>query len=266
MNMVHFIPPCQRRLAMSAAQDDSTPALIYGANGTGKSAIARWIHGHGPRAAFPFIAASPDQPLAECMKLAQGGTLLISEISEWPMGAQKQLLDYLVSHAIVSAESSDVKMLLRVRIIATASHSLESRARAGLFNSELLEKLNVTRIEMPALSQRCEEFEDIVLGILGEITHALHKEYLREISKEAWRRLQLYNWPGNIRELRNVLNLAALAAEGDRIETTHLPAFENEQADFLATREQFEKVYLLELKKNTQMSHYGISSENVTIL
>ena len=100
---------------------------------------------------------------------------------------------------------------------------------------------------MPPLVRRAEEFEDIVTGILGEITRELHKEYLRVVTPQAWDALRSYEWPGNIRELRNVLRMAVVAAQGDRIEAHDLPAFGESRIDFRATREQFEKIYLLEL-------------------
>jgi DNA-binding NtrC family response regulator len=124
---------------------------------------------------------------------------------------------------------------------------LEGRAQGGLFNPELLARLNVFRIEMPPLVRRMEEFEDITLGILGEITRELHKAYLRTISPAAWEALRAYEWPGNLRELRNVLRMAVVSARGDQIETHDLPAFGSDRIDFRATREQFEKIYLLEL-------------------
>ena len=80
MEMVHFIPPSQRRLAMLAAQADTAPVLIYGASGTGKGAIARWIHQNGPRATRPCLTATHDRPLSAQIPEAQGGTLLITEI------------------------------------------------------------------------------------------------------------------------------------------------------------------------------------------
>jgi two-component system response regulator HydG len=138
-------------------------------------------------------------------------------------------------------------MLLNVRLIATTDQLLEGRAQGGLFNPELLSRLNVFRIEMPPLVRRREEFDDIALGILGEITRELHKEYLRSFSPAAWEALRSYEWPGNIRELRNVLRMAVISSRGDQIEAHDLPALGQDRIDFRATREQFERTYLLEL-------------------
>jgi two-component system response regulator HydG len=247
MDMVHFIPSSQRRLAMLAAQADTAPALIYGASGTGKGAICRWIHANGPRAARPLIHAVSNKPLMPQLSAAQGGTFVIDEIGNRSLSEQKALLSFLNTKSVPHVEGT--QMLLNVRIIVTSSQMLEGRAQGGLFNAELLEKLNVFRIEMPPLSKRAEEFEDIALGIVGEIAHELHKEHLRGLSAEAWQKLASYDWPGNLRELRNVLRLAVVAASGDRIEEHELPQFGHDRIDFRATREQFEKIYILELLK-----------------
>ena len=249
MEMVHFIPPCQRRLAMLAAQADTAPALIHGGSGTGKGAIAHWIHANGPRSVRPFLTAKRDYPLAEQIRDAQGGTLVVPEIGEWPMGEQKVLLTYLNTKSVPHTDGENTHVLLNVRIIATSDQSLEGRAQGGLFNRELLDKLNVFRLEMPPLSKRMDEFEDISSGIVKEITRELHKEHLRGIAPEALERLKSYEWPGNLRELRNVLRISVVAAKGDRIEVADLPDFGHNRVDFRATREQFEKIYILELLK-----------------
>lgn len=229
---------------MLAAQADSAPALICGGSGTGKGAIARWIHNNGPRAAKPLLTAKRTQALALQIAEAQEGTLVVPEIGEWPLGEQKVLLEFLKTRTI---RHQEIRKLLNVRIIATSSQKLEGRAQGGLFNIELLEKLNVFRIDMPPFSKRQEEFEDIALGIVSEITRELHKEYLRELSPETWKALRDYDWPGNLRELRNVLRLAVITAKGDRIELSDLPEFGEDRVDFRATREEFEKTYLTRL-------------------
>lgn len=249
MQMVHFIPPGQRRLAMLAAQADSAPALICGERGTGKGAIAKWIHENGPRAGKPLITATRDTSLAAQIPLAQGGTLIIPEIGEWPLGEQKTLLGFIKTRAIPHPDFAGTQMLANVRIIATSDQGLENRAQGGLFNTDLLDKLNVFRIEMPSLIRRIDEFDDIVMGVMAEIARELHKQHIKVIAPEAWAVLKGYNWPANVRELRNVLRIAVAAAKGDRIEKQDLPEFGSDRIDFRATREQFEKIYIAELLK-----------------
>jgi two-component system nitrogen regulation response regulator NtrX len=279
--MVHFIPPSQRRLALLAAQADTAPVLIHGADGTGKGAIARWLHAHGARAIKPFVLANHESSLARQIPLAHEGTLLIPEIGEFPLGEQQILLQYLKTRTVphrlatpVAATSGDdsevaqhnpsggsgetgtqhdtkLRILAQARIIVTTSQSLEGRAQAGLFNEELLRKLNVFRLEMPALERRRhesqDEFEDIVLELLAELAREHHKEYLRELSDDAWAMLHAYDWPGNLRELRNVLRLAVVAAQGDFVSKGDLPELGSGRLDFRATREAFERLYLTEL-------------------
>jgi DNA-binding NtrC family response regulator len=249
MDMVHFIPPSQRRLTMLAAQADHASVLISGSSGTGKGAIARWIHANSARAALPLITQDRDLPLSEQLPKAQGGSFIINEVSELPLSEQNVLLNFLKSRTISNPVATHIPMLLSVRIIATTSHALENRAQGGLFKPELLEKLCVFHIEMPPLSERADEFEDIIHGLLGEITRELHREYLKALAPEALSALTAYQWPGNLRELRNVLRVAVISAKGDRIEKSDLPEFGHDRVDFRATREAFEKIYLIELLK-----------------
>lgn len=263
---------------MLAAQADTAPALIFGGPGSGKGAICGWIHANGPRATRPLVHANPKLSLVRQLPQAQGGTFVINEIGEWPLAEQRALLSFLKTKSVPHPDSDGTPMLLNVRIIATTSQALEGRAQGGLFNSELLAKLNVFRIEMPALNRRGEDFDDVVMGIVGEISRELHKEHVRGLAADAWKLLRDYDWPGNIRELRNVLRLAVVASQGDLIEASELPQFGHDRLDFRATREQFEKVYILELLKTfdwqidktcrmtrmdkgallTKMSQYGI--------
>jgi len=249
MKMVHFIPPNQRRLAMLAAQAETAPVLISGASGTGKGAIAKWIHLNSPRSAKPIIETNLNKPLIKQIPEARGGSLVVSEVAELPLSEQKVLLNLLNTHSIPHPDNTGMRMLVNVRVIATTGHILEARAQGGLFNPDLLEKLNVFRLEMPALAKRIEEFDDIAIGIVNEITHELHKEHIRKISQTALIELRAYDWPGNLRELRNVLKIAVLAAKSDSIEFGDLPEFGHDRVDFRATREKFEKIYIQELLK-----------------
>ena len=237
---------------MLAAQTDSAPVLICGAAGTGRNSIASWIHANGPRAARAFVNAQRDLSLADQLPEAQGGTLVIPEIGEWPLGEQKILDTFLSTKSIPHPTSGGgMKMLLNVRIICTSSQGLEGRAQGGLFNPDLFKKLAVFRLDMPSLAKRGDEFEDIALGIMGEITHELHKEHLKALSAETLQRLKDHEWPGNLRELRNVLKMAVVAAKGDRIEVSDLPDLTDGKIDFRASRENFERIYITELLKSS---------------
>lgn len=240
MEMVHFIPPGQRRRALLAAQTDSAPVLISGAAGTGKGAIARWIHEHSPRSGHIFLNARPDRSLVSEFREAQGGTLVIPEVGHLSLSDQATLLRILTLRSVT--DENGVPSLVNVRVIATTSQALEGRALTHLFNLELLEKLNVFRIEMPPLAKRTEEFSDIVNGLLFEMVRELHRDHVQALEPEALDALKHYDWPGNLRELRNVLRTALLATQTDKIRLTDLPSFGREHVNFRATRAEFEKI------------------------
>jgi DNA-binding NtrC family response regulator len=247
MKSTQFIPPSQRRLVLLATQADAAPVLIYGASGTGKGAMARWIHQESPRSASPFVIATRNKKLSDQILQAETGTLYLPEIGSWPLSEQKILYQFIDTHLLHSA--SERNQMFNVRIMATTSQSLEGRAQGGLFNVQLLEKLNVFRLEMPALCERTDEFEKIVYGILTEITGELRQEQPSSLSPNAFKKLKNYDWPGNLRELRNVLKITILKSKSSEIELIDLPDFGHERLDFHATREAFEKVYIIELLK-----------------
>jgi hypothetical protein len=130
-----------------------------------------------------------------------------------------------------------------VRIFATTSRPLETRAEAGFFNLDLLDRLKRSRIEMPSLRDRRDEFEDIALTLLQELTHTLKKDYVRSFEPKAFAALKEHTWPGNLRELRNVLHAAIESTEGDRVQLKDLPNFAEERAEFLSTRAEFQKLF-----------------------
>ena len=249
MKVVHFIPSSQRRIALEAAQSDSKPVLITGAGGTGKSAIARWIFRNSPRAGLPYAVANKKESLKLQIPRVQSGSLFIPEAGDLPLREQQILIDFLRTRSIPHSDESEVRMLLNVRIITSSTLSLEKRVEARLFNAELLERLSTFRIHMPELSERDGEFDDIATALLKEITHELQKDYIKGFSSQAWERLHAYHWPGNIRELRNVLRISVIQTLGNQIELKDLPDFGHDRIDFRANREEFEKIYILELLK-----------------
>lgn len=255
MSMVVFIPSSQRKIAMMAAQSDTDPVFILGGVGTGKGALARWIHQNSPRSSQICTTATRERTLSEQIREANGGTLIVDDIANYPVSEQIALLNFLKTKAIphphkASDHSAALPMIANVRIIATGAPQVDLRAQAGMFNDELLLRLSKFRIEMPNLSEREGEFEDITLGILNEITHELHKEHIKGFSEKVWSKLRAYDWPGNLRELRNVLRMSVLSCASERIEIQDVPDFGHDKINFQATRSEFEKVYLTELLKS----------------
>ena len=243
MRWVSFIPARQRRTVLQAAQFDSEAVLIIGDKGSGKSGIARWIHANGPRSAAPLITLSTTEELHPQLTAAGAGTVVVPEFDSWNEADRAVFLSLMKTHsAKIDGPDGSFRKIFPVRMIFTASEAPES-------HSPWNEILSRFRIQVPALSDRTEEFEDICLGILAEIAHAERKDHLRGIDRVAWSILRAHSWPGNLRELRNVLRFAVVRAEGDRIEAHDLPELSPDSREFHASREEFERAIISELLK-----------------
>jgi two-component system NtrC family response regulator len=254
MEPVYFIPPSERRRMMLAAQADSATVLISGASGTGKGAIASWIHRHSLRSLKPLIEVHSGSALEESLRNAQGGTIVVTELATLTLQEQQQLLQFLKTHTVPHPKNRTLPLLIQVRVIALTDASLPSRVAAGLFLEELLERFSVFIIQVPSLKERLDEFEPIATTLLTEITKELRKPYLRRVHPDALARLKEQQWPGNIRELRNVLKLAVSRSQTDDLLLADLPALESGSIDFQASRKEFEKIYYRELMASFQGS------------
>jgi len=242
MEWVHFLPESQKAALERAARDTSTSVLISGAPGTGKGQIARWIHLHGPHSKGSMLIAHHKKTLAEQIRGGNGNrdaALIIEEIGEWPLSDQRATLQQIQAHAADTSGHS-------LRILATTDQNLEKRAQGGLFLPELLKALSTLRIEMPALARRTTEFETITRTLLTELAAELSRP-APDLDDPAWKRLKAYDWPGNLRELRNVLKVALSTCTGPTLGVSAFPEFGYDRTDFHATRDAFEKTYLEEL-------------------
>ncbi len=233
---------------MLAAYADSAPVLISGASGTGKGAIAKWIHLNSPRSTRTYHLFNSKTDLRSQILECKGGSLVLPEITALSNEDQKILGEFLRTHALRHPET-DVHLLANTRILALTELHLDPQAKTGLFNVELMNRLHQFHLKLPPLCERIREFEDITMGLLSEITREAKKEYLRTLSEDAWNLLKTYDWPGNIRELRNVLMLAVAHSKGEQITREDLPEFQHHEEDFLAGRTEFEKTYFLEVLK-----------------
>lgn len=219
--------------------------IISGETGTGKGLAARILHHTGPRSDGPLIevnCAALPRDLAESelfgheagsftgargrhrgyLEQADGGTLFLDEIGELDMDLQAKLLTAIEDHCVrrVGGETSfDVD----VQIIAASNRRLERQVREQRFRSDLFHRLSVFHIVLPPLRQRIEDLPQLVPFIVEEISQRAGRPALR-IGDSVYRALSRYHWPGNIRELRNVLEQAALHAESDRLDTAHMEA------------------------------------------
>jgi len=223
------------------AQSDAS-VLILGQTGTGKDLVARVIHEHSPRASGPMVAvncgALPENLVeselfgytkgaftgADADKIgrfeaADHGTLFLDEVGDLPPAAQVKLLRFLDNRTIERLGS--VRPIpLDLRILAATNRDLDEECRRGRFRSDLFYRLAVIQINLPTLQQRPEDILPLAAHILGRLDPP---RALASVSPKAQAMLQSYAWPGNIRELQNALQHAAIIAAGGVILPEHLP-------------------------------------------
>ncbi len=223
-----------KRQARRVAGTGST-VLLLGETGTGKELLAHAIHAASARAARPFvgvnIAAVPDSLLeAEFFgvaagaytgaerkgrdgkfRVADGGTLFLDEIGDMPLALQAKLLRALQEQEVEPLGSNQV-IKVDVRVIAATSRDLGGMVADGRFRADLYYRLNVLPIRLPALRERLADIEALADALLDDIARRSSLPH-KSLSAEALDRLGAHDWPGNIRELRNVLEQAALMAD-----------------------------------------------------
>ena len=230
-------------LARRVSSTDAT-VLITGESGTGKEVFARFIHRHSGRAAAPFVAincaAIPEnlleatlfgyekgaftgasQATAGKFEQAQGGTLLLDEVSEMPLPLQAKLLRVLQERE-VERVGGRRPVPLDIRVLATSNRDMAAEARAGRFREDLYYRLNVFPIELPPLRERPLD----IVPLAQEVITRFAAGRGIGLSAAAERSLTTHRWAGNIRELENVLQRALILAQGTLIEPgdLHLPA------------------------------------------
>jgi len=223
-----------KRTARRAAGSDAT-ALLLGETGTGKELLAQAIHAASRRAAQPFvginIAAVPDTLLESeffgvaagaytgadrkgrvgKFKLADGGTLFLDEIGDMPLALQAKLLRVLQEQEVEPLGSNTVEKL-DLRVIAATSRDLAAMVAAGSFRADLYYRLNVLPIRLPPLRERPEDLDALTDHLLDDIARRSSMP-LKTLAADALELLGRHAWPGNIRELRNVLEQASLMTD-----------------------------------------------------
>ena len=229
-------------LAARVARTDAT-VLLTGESGVGKEVFARYIHDQSARAGGPFVAincaAIPDNLLEATLfgyekgaftgaqnaqagkfEQANGGTLLLDEISEMPLGLQAKLLRVLQERE-VERVGGKKPVALDIRVLATSNRDMAGEVRTGRFREDLFYRLNVFPLEIPALRQRPGDILPLARHCLARQAAAARRTARFAAAAEA--RLAAHAWPGNVRELENVVQRALIMSGSELIEAENLP-------------------------------------------
>ncbi len=229
------------RLAGKVAASEVT-VLLVGPTGSGKEVISKFIHANSPRKAAPFIAlncaAVPDTMLEALLfgyergaftgahhpnkgifRAADGGTLLLDEVSEMALPLQAKLLRVLQEKEVTPLGAAK-SMPVDVRVIATSNRLMMDEVKAGRFREDLYYRLNVFPLTTRSLGERPGDILPIAISLLSKHSGGFAK--MPDISIEAIEKLEAYQWPGNVRELENVLQRALVLSSGETITSDHL--------------------------------------------
>jgi len=237
-------------LAKRVADSDAT-IMLMGESGVGKEVLAHYIHNHSQRVGKPFVAincaAIPENMLEATLfgyekgaftgaykacpgkfELAQGGTLLLDEISEMDAALQAKLLRVLQERE-VERLGGQKTTTLDVRVLATSNRNMRQEVKDGRFREDLFYRLNVFPIQIPALRDRAEDILPLCNMLIRKHLKS-NAGKLSELSKSAREKLLSHQWPGNVRELDNVIQRSLILKQGNVIDAVDIQ-FENISAD-----------------------------------
>lgn len=238
-----------------ASQSTST-VLIRGESGTGKELIAKAIHNNSTRKTKPFVkvncAAIPENLLESELfgyekgsftgaikskpgkfVIANGGTIFLDEIGDMPVSMQIKLLRVIQEREVESIGAIKPQKI-DVRIIAATNRNLEKMMSSGEFREDLYYRLNVLSVSLPPLRHRKEDINSLIEHFIEKINHKLNKS-IESIDKKALKALQIYEWPGNIRELENIIERAINLCDSNIITLSDLPSYLNNNNDLTET-------------------------------
>ena len=227
----HSAPFRRLRDALDKVARSNGRVLLSGEPGTGKEMAARYIHAHSPRADAPFVTVpcatiepermeevlfgreSPERGIEPgLLEQAHGGVIYFDEVGDMPLGTQPKILRVLTEQQFVRAGGSD-KVRVDLRVLSSTNRDLMAEIAAGRFRQELFDRLNVVPIAVPSLADRRDDIAALARHFIEQF-HATQGLTPRELPEDTVAALQSMRWPGNIRQLRNVIERVLILAEG----------------------------------------------------
>jgi DNA-binding NtrC family response regulator len=193
--------------------------LIHGERGTGKERVARALHQESVRADEPFVVAAAGNRISYLMKMARGGTLFFKDIDEMPLETQDELLEALRRQEW-SQEGLAAPQRLGTRMIASTVQDLRGMVAAGRFRQELYQRIATVQIGVPSLRERMDDLPALTTHFLASFERQSRQTIT--IAKSAMDLLQSHCWPGNVQELRSLLQDAAVKNRSGVIESWEL--------------------------------------------
>ncbi len=287
-NLIGKSPRMQEILELvDRVADNNATVFLTGESGTGKEVLARTIHARGNRAAKPFVAVNCAAIPAELLEselfghqkgaftgaiqtkigkfeLANGGTLFLDEVGAMRLELQAKILRALQEREIERVGGTRA-VKIDLRVIAATNRDIKKAVEEGGFREDLYYRLNVVRIDLPPLRQRREDIELLVSHFLTKYNREFNRR-VQGFSADALQTLKEYDWPGNIRELENIIERAVALARGEVISRKDLPleisllgaeAMEEAQKEGLAlheARERFEAQFILSVLERVKWS------------
>ncbi|MEQ1848154.1 MAG: sigma-54 dependent transcriptional regulator, partial [Nitrospira sp.] len=261
------------RLIEQVAPMDST-VLIRGDTGTGKELLARAIHNLSPRKARSLVKVNCGAIPANLVEselfghekgsftgalqrrigrfeLADAGTIFLDEVGELPLDAQVKLLRVLQEREVERVGSGH-SIKVDVRVIAATNQDLHAAVKGGSFRADLLYRLNVFPIEVPPLSARASDIPLLVNRFVAKFSHKMGKK-IDGVSQATMDRLMKYSWPGNIRELENVIERATILAKGPllQIDEVMLQGTSTPLLPIADSLEEVERAHILHILQDT---------------
>src|SRR5713226_949955 len=230
---------------IATVADSDSPVLIEGESGTGKELVAAAIHRLSPRAKGPFVPVNCSAIPAELLeseffghvrgafsgavsdsvglfRSAHGGTIFLDEVAELPPALQAKLLRVLQDMEVRPVGSTKA-YTVSVRVIAATNRNLEEAVKDGSLRQDLFYRLNVVRVQMPSLRERKDDLSALIAHFLRRFNQRFRRE-VSGIAPEALAALQAFDFPGNVRELENLIERAYAMGARDHISLTDLPS------------------------------------------